>query len=166
LWVDRSLFSWFGVVFMALIGGTLWSGASDAIRMGRLRGRLPGLRAGALARPLHVVVSGTPLAEALRQRDLLARDPSLGIADSAGRLVALVSPHLVAMTPLERRPWVDVDSVARAVTAEGRIDSETSGLAMLEAVSANPGAELLVMVGEDVIGVLNVADVVARLEPK
>jgi Zn-dependent protease len=158
--------SWFSVVFMALIGGTLWAGATDAIRLGRLRQKLPALNAGGLARPLHVVVSGTPLSEALRQREELDRDPSLGVANSSGQLIGLVSPVLVAGVPVERRPWTEVDAVAAPVGAQQRIGAEASGMAVLDAVSANPGADLLVTVGEDVIGVLSVADVMARLEVK
>jgi Zn-dependent protease len=158
--------SWFGVVFMALIGGTLWTGASDAIRLGQLRVKLPTLRAGELARPLHVVGSGTPLSEALRQRDHLAGDPSLGVANTTGNLISLVSPGMVAAVPVERRPWVDVDSVSVPVGFDGRIDADVTGMAVLDAVNANPGRDLLVTVGEDVIGVLSVADVVARLESK
>ena len=37
---------------------------------------------------------------------------------------------------------------------------------VLDAVNANPGADLLVTVGEDVIGVLRAADVIAALESR
>lgn len=164
--------SWFGVAFTAVIGGTLWSGASDAIRMGELRGRLPVLRAGALARPLHLVASGTPLAEALRQRDLRAGAagaevaPALGVADSSGRLVAVVSARLVAGVPPARRPWVSVDAVARPAAEGARIASDATGLAVLDAVRADPAVDVLVTAGEDVVGVLSAADVAARLTAK
>lgn len=164
--VNGGLLSWFGVVFMALIGGTLWSGASDAIRMGELRVKLPRLNAGQLARPLHVVPSGTPLGEALRQRDLLERDPSLGVANSAGRLIGLVNPGMVAAVPVERRPWVDVDSVSAPIGPDARIDAGVTGMGVLDAVQSSPGRDLLVTVGEDVIGVLSAADVITRLESK
>ena len=167
LYANGIVTGFFSVLFTLLIGLTLWNGATEAIRMGELRRRLPAIQAGRLVRPLHVVVSGTPLAEALRQRDELGgKRRSLGVADRAGHLIALVHPHLIATVPDERRPWVDVDSVARAIAPAQRIPAETEGMAVLDAVNANPGADLLVTVGEDVIGVLRAADVIAALESK
>ena len=161
-----------GVIFMVMIAATLWSGASEAIRMAEVRRRLPLMQAGRMARPLYLVPSGTPLAEALRQRDDSgvthngSAPPSLGISDSTGRVIALVNGPALAAVPVERRPWVDVDTVARAVAPHQRIPAETSGMAMLEAVQANPGHDLLVTVGEDVVGVLRVTDVISMLEAR
>ena len=167
LYANGTVTGFFSVLFTLFIGLTLWTGASDAIRMGELRRRLPALQAGQLVRPLHLVVSGTPLAEALRQRDELAgRRRSLGVADRAGHLVALVRPQLIATVPVERRPWVAVDTVAQVIAPAQRIRADASGMAVLDAVNANPGHDLLVTVGEDVIGVLRAADVIAALESK
>ncbi len=166
LYANGTVSGMFSVLFTLAIGLTLWSGATQAIRMGELRRRLPGIRVRKLARPLHVVVSGTPLAEALRQRDELGRRRSLGVSDSAGHLVALVHPHLVASVPEERRPWITVDSVARPISPGQRIGADAAGMAVLDAVNANPGHDLLVTVGEDVIGVLRAVDVIAALDSK
>jgi Zn-dependent protease len=155
------------LVFMMMVSLTLWNGASDAIQMAEVKRRLPTLRAGPMARPLHLVPRGTPLAEALRQRDESgAEQPVLGIADAAGRVIALISGPAIATVPVERRPWVDVDSVASSVVPAQRIDAESTGSAMLDAVQANPGSDLLVTVGEDVIGVLRVIDVIAALQTR
>jgi Zn-dependent protease len=167
LYVNGTVTGFFSVLFTVLIGFTLWTGASDAIRMGELRRRLPALSAGALVRPLHMVVSGTPLAEALRQRDELGgRRPYLGVVDRSGQLIALVHPALIATVPNERRPWVDVDTVAQVIAPAQRIPADTAGMDVLDAVNANPGTDLLVTVGEDVIGVLRAADVIAALESR
>jgi Zn-dependent protease len=165
--VIRSV-SFISVIFLVLVALTLWNGASESIRVADVKRRLPLVRAGAMARPLHLVPSGTPLAEALRQRD--ERNPggqsTLGVSDSAGRVIALVSGRAAAAVPLGRRPWVDVDSVARAVAPQQRISADSTGMAVLEAVQANPGNDLLVTVGEDVVGVLRVQDVITMLESR
>jgi Zn-dependent protease len=154
-----------GLLFMLMVALTLWNGASEAIQMAEVKRRLPQLQAGRMARPLFLVPHGTPLAEALRRRDeSAANQPVIGIEDAAGRVVALVSGPAVAAVPLERRPWVDVDSVASTVAAGQRIPASSNGTAMLAAVQANPGSDLLVTVGEDVIGVLRVVDVISALQ--
>lgn len=165
LWLH--VFTLLGMIFMIMISGTLWSGAGEAIRTAEVRRRLPLMRAGKMIKPLHLVPSGTPLAEALRQRDEKAGTPaSLGISDSAGRVIALVNGSAAAIVPLERRPWVDVDTVASPVVPEQRIPAETAGPGVLEAVAANPGRDLLVTVGEDVIGILRITDVISMLESR
>ncbi len=111
-----------------------------------------------------LVSSGTPLAEALRQRDQAQPTQTvLGISDSAGRVIGLVNPRAVAAVPLERRPWIDVDAVARTVTPAQRIPAAATGPDVLAAVQANPDGDLLVTVGEDVVGVLLVTDVITML---
>src|SRR5262249_12085723 len=57
----------FGLVITIMVGASLWSGATQAIRMGQIGQQLPLLNAGRLARPLFPVTTGTPLAEAERQ---------------------------------------------------------------------------------------------------
>ena len=60
--------------------------------------------------------TGTPLAEAQRRRaEARPPDAALGVADSAGRLVALVDPAAADAVPAERRPWLAVDAVARGL---------------------------------------------------
>ena len=176
----RPVLTFISVLFVMLVAMTLWNGASEAIRIAGVKRRLPAVRAGEMARPLHLVLTGTPLAEALRQRDEAVRgepidataagagasvasiDPrvgdtvALGVCDSSGQVIALVSGVLAARVPIGRRPWVDVDSVSREVVPAQRIPADTVGMDVLEAVQANPGRDLLVTVGEDVVGVLRV----------
>jgi hypothetical protein len=73
---------------------------------------------------------------------------------------------MVAAVPVERRPWVDVDSVSAPIVPDARVNAGLTGMAVLDAIQANPGRDLLVFVGEDVIGVLSAADVITRLESK
>ena len=81
-------------------------------------------------------------------------------------MIALVNGLAAARVPINRRPWVDVDSVSRTVAPAQRIPADAAGMAVLEAVQANPGHDLLVTVGEDVVGVLRVRDVIAMLEAR
>ena len=46
------------------------------------------------------------------------------------------------------------------------LPAELSGHDLVEAVRANPGSEYVVTVGEDVLGVLRVADVIQVLESR
>jgi Zn-dependent protease len=162
-----NLITLFGLVFILLVVFTLWQGAGQSIRLARMTRRFPLVDLKALARPVFAVPSGTPLAEAQRQ----AAEPGapgnrvLAVADSSGRLVALVDAASVGAVPVERRPWVSVDSVARSLGGLPVLPLGLSGEEVIRAVQANPGAQYLVTAGEDVVGVLHVADLAAILEP-
>ncbi len=161
----------FGALLTMLVALTLWTGAGQAIRAGRLGPRVPLLNAGQLARPLFGVLSGTPLAEAQRRYaeafdGQSGREPVLAVVNSSGQLVGLVDETAAARVPAERRPWIALDAVARGLDPGRVLPAELSGHALVEAVRANPGSEYVVTVGEDVLGVLRVADVVQVLESR
>jgi Zn-dependent protease len=163
--------SFFGAALTLMVALTLWTGAGQAIRAGRLGPRVPLLNAGQLARPLFGVPSGTPLAEAQRRYAEAVgadtgREPVLAVVNSAGQLVGLVDETAAAQVPVDRRPWITVDTVSRGLDPGRVLPAELSGLALVEAVQANPGSEYLVTVGEDVLGVLRVADVIQALESR
>ena len=158
-----------GMALLVAVAATLWTGANGAVQGAVMRRRVPQLRAGSLARPLHLVLTGTPLSEALRQRDDMVAAaaggmlPSIGVANSAGRVIALLNGRKVAAIPLARRPWVDVDAASAPVGDAQRIDASSSGPDVLAAAQRNPDRDLLVTVGEDVVGVLALADIVTIL---
>jgi Zn-dependent protease len=156
-----------GLVFVLLVVLTLWQGAGQSIRLGRMTGRFPLVDLVALVRPLLTVPSGTPLGEAQRRR---AEDPRpdvvLAVTDSAGSLTALVDPVAAERVPVDRRPWVSVESVARSRDALTTLPLGLTGEQVVRALQAHPGAQYLVTAGEDVVGVLRVADVAAVLEPR
>ncbi|MFI1988705.1 site-2 protease family protein [Actinoplanes sp. NPDC020271] len=161
------LLTLFGMVFVLLVTLTLWHGAGQSIRLGRMTGRFPLINLGQLARPLLQVPAGTPLGEAQRRR---AEDPRpdvmLGVADSGGTLTALVDPVAAERVPVDRRPWVSVESVSRSRDALTSLPVGLTGEQVVRALQAHPGAQYLVTAGEDVVGVLRVADVAAVLEPR
>jgi Zn-dependent protease len=161
------LLTLFGLVFLLLVAFTLWQGASAAIRLARISERFPLIDLSVLARPVFVVPTGTPLAEA--QRRAIENGPpsgALGVSDSTGRLIALVLPDAVTAVPAERRPWTSIDEVARPVSDLTSIPVETRGEAVIRAVQANPGSEYLVTAGDDVVGVLRLTDLAHLLEPR
>ncbi|MBO0867129.1 MAG: site-2 protease family protein [Micromonosporaceae bacterium] len=168
-----------GLVITVMVAVSLWSGATQAIRMGQIGQQLPLVNAGRLARPLYPVTTGTPLAEAERQlaeaRHQMAGapwgaarvpEPVMAVVDSGGRLLGVVNGEAASAVPVERRPWVTIDTVARTLQPNQVLSAELSGMDMIRAVQANPATEYVVTTGEDVIGVLRVADLMNVLEAR
>jgi Zn-dependent protease len=157
----------FGLLFILLVVVTLWQGAGQSIRLARMTRRFPLVDLRALARPVLSVPSGTSLGEAQRRA---AEDDrpglALAVADSSGRILALVDPMGAERVPVERRPWVSVDTVARGVDAMPALSAGLTGEQVVRAVQAHPGAQYLVTAGDDVLGVLHVADLAGVLEPR
>ena len=155
--------SLFSLIFMALVAVTLWQGASASIAHGRLGARLPSVNLRQMAHPVFSVTAGTPLSEASRRVAESSRpDAVLAVADASGRLVALVHEQAAAAVPPERRPWVPVESVARALDPRRSLPADLTGEDVVRAVQANPAPTYLVVSGENVVGVLRTADL-ARL---
>ncbi|MER5454829.1 site-2 protease family protein [Micromonospora sp. NPDC002389] len=90
---------------------------------------------------------------------------ALLVTDSAGRPVAVVDPAAAAAVPEARRPWIAVDAVARSIADLPTLPVETDGERVLEGVQAHPAAQYLVTAGEDVVGILHIADLARLLEP-
>ena len=147
------------LAFVVLVALTMWQGATVAIAQGRLAARLPQINLREISRPVVTVSSGTPLAEAIRQlSQSTVPEGALAIADTSGRVVALVHEEAAAAVPVDRRPWVPVDSVARTLESGRTLPVDLSGEALLRAVQANPAPTYLVVSGADVVGVLRFAD--------
>src|SRR3954447_26044401 len=146
----------------------LWLGfgAFATMRQSEVRARLPGLSAGALARPALPVDGGLPLAEALR-RAQTAGATALVAVDSRGTPVALMNGAAADATPVERRPWVTLASVSRPITADLQVAAGMAGEELLRLLEDHPASEYLVL-GDDgqPSGVLAAVDLVARLDPQ
>jgi Zn-dependent protease len=163
--------SWIALAVSVIVGYTLWTGATQAIRFGRVGGRLPMVNAGLLARPLFAVPTGTPLAEAQRRYDEAtpppgSPPPALAVVNSAGHLLGVVNEAALAAVPPERRPWVAVDTVAAGLHRDRILPAQLGGMDLIQAVRAHPASEYVVTLGEDVVGVLRVADVMRVLESR
>ncbi|MER5333619.1 M50 family metallopeptidase [Micromonospora sp. NPDC002717] len=151
---------------MLLVAFTLWRGAGQSIRMARISRRFPLIDLSRLSRPVLAVPTGTPLAEAQRRAAGATPGAALLVTDSAGRPVALVDPTAAEAVPAERRPWLAVDAVARSLADLPAMPVGLDGERVMEAVQTHPGAQYLVTSGEDVVGILHIADLAQLLEPQ
>ncbi|WSG35391.1 site-2 protease family protein [Micromonospora ureilytica] len=151
---------------MLLVAVTLWRGAGQSIRAARVSRRFPLIDLARLARAVWPVATGTPLAEAQRRRAESGQpDAALLVTDSTGRPVALVDPAAADAVPVERRPWLAVDAVARSLGTLPTLSVGWDGERVMEAVQTHPGAQYVVTSGEDVVGILHIADLAQLLEP-
>ena len=154
--------SWPGAAIAVVVALSLWSGATQALRWGRLT-RYAGLvSAGRLARRLWVVPVGTPLSEALRlyERSGESGRGCLGVTDSAGELFGVVDPDRAAAVPQRRRPWVGVETVTAGVDVRRALPADLAGVPLIRTVGSYPDAVHLVTLGEGRVGVLRVAELV------
>jgi Zn-dependent protease len=160
---SRERIGLFTILWGALIAVFIWTGATQAIQGAKVRERLPRLRTRALTRRALPVTADMPLAEALRRaHDAHAR--ALVIVDSEERPTALVNEAAVRATPEQRRPWVPVGGLARALEGGLIIEADLEGENLVRAMQAAPATEYLVVepTTREVYGVLATADVDAE----
>ncbi|MBB5789201.1 site-2 protease family protein [Jiangella mangrovi] len=147
------------IVWAGLVAALLWSGASQALAVGRMRARLPRLDTRTLARRAAPVAADLPVSEALRQARE-ANVTSLVIVDSAGRPTGLVKEAAVAAIPEQRRPWVAIGQSARSLQQGMVLALDVTGEALLKAMRDTPASEYLVVDAQGrVYGVLVSSDV-------
>ncbi len=153
----------FGMVWAGLVAALMWTGATQALAVGRMRARLPRLDTRTLARRAAPVAPDLPVSEALKQADL-AGVTSLVVVDSAGRPTGLVSEAAVTAIPEQRRPWVTIAQSARSLEKGMVLALDVTGDALLRAIRETPASEYLVVDEHGrVYGVLATADVDAAL---
>jgi Zn-dependent protease len=145
-------------LWLAFIAIFMWMQAGQAISAARVRQRLPAISARALARRAIPVPAATPLAEAVRQAEA-AHARALVVVDHDANPIALVNEDAVIATPEQRRPWIEVGSMARALGPGLVLPADLSGLELIEAVQSTPATEyLLVEPSGQIYGVLAAAD--------
>ncbi|HEY9376898.1 MAG TPA: M50 family metallopeptidase [Jiangellaceae bacterium] len=152
-----------GVVWSALVAVLLWTGASQALVVGRVRSRLPLLDLERLTRRAAPIAADIPLAEALRQAHSRGVQ-ALVVVDSYGRPTGLVSEASVVATPTQRRPWIPVGQVARVLQTGLVLPVGIGGEELLRRMRETPASEYLVVDDDGgIFGVLATADVDAAL---
>lgn len=145
-------------LWVVVIAAFMWTGATQSIKATRFRERLPALQARRLARRTVSVAASTPLAEAIRQADA-AGARAIVVVDHDSKPLAIVNEAAVTATPPERRPWVDVGSMARSIDPSLVLSADLHGMALLDAISRSPASEyLLVEASGQVVGVLATRD--------
>jgi Zn-dependent protease len=143
------------LVFIAIF---MWMSSGQAIRAAKVRDRLPGLQARRLARRAIAIPGNIPLAEAIRRADE-AQARALVVVDYESTPIAIVNETAVMATPPQRRPWIEVGSLARAIEPGIVLSADLSGLELIEAVQRAPATEyLLIEPSGQVFGVLATSD--------
>ena len=145
-------------LWLLVIAGFIWIQSTQAIKAARIRERLPAVSARTLARHAIPVSASLPLAEAVR-RAQEAGARALVIVDHENTPTAVVSEAAVQATPEERRPWIEVGSLARTLSPEMVLSADLSGMELIKAVQQAPASEyLLIESSGKVLGVLATAD--------
>lgn len=154
----------FGYVIIFMIAVFLWTGASHALTVTKLRSRLPALQARQLARPAIGVPADLPVAEAIR-RAQEARAGSVVVLTSDGRPAGIVSEAAVLSTPEERRPWLPVGDLARRLEDGLFLSVDLAGEELLKAMNTTPASEYVVLQPDgQIYGVLVSKDVNAAFK--
>ncbi len=145
-------------LWLIIVAVFMWMSAGQALRAARLRERLPGIQARALARRAIPIPPTLPLSEAIRRADL-AQARALVVVDHNAKPIAIVNEGAVIATPEQRRPWVDAGSLARTLDDGMVLSADLSGMDLIEAVRKAPASEyLLVEPSGQVYGVLATSD--------
>lgn len=147
------------LVWGALVASFIWIGASEAIRVARLKERIPLLNARTLARRVVEVPPGTPLSEAIRRANEVQAG-AIVVVDHDGEPTGIVNETAVNATPEHRRPWVEADTLTRALGPDLVLPADITGEDLIVAIRRAPATEyLLVEPGGKVFGVLATEDV-------
>jgi len=146
------------LIWLAFIAVFMWISSGQAIRAAKVRDRLPGLQARRLARRAIAIPGNVPLAEAIRRADE-AQARALVVVDHDATPIAIVNETAVMATPPQRRPWIEVGSLARAIEPGIVLSADLSGIELIEAVQRSPATEyLLIEPSGQVFGVLATTD--------
>jgi Zn-dependent protease len=155
---DSSSDQVFDAAWLAVIAIFMWFGAGQAIKVTKIRERLPTLQARLLARRAIPIQASLPLAEAIRRADA-AQARALVVVDHEDKPIAIVNESAVMATPPQRRPWIEAGSLARTLDPSLVLPADLSGMDLLEAVRKAPAPEyLLVEPSGKVFGVLAARD--------
>ena len=147
------------LVLVFILGLFLWTGATAAMAHARLRERLPALVARPLARRTLTVPAELPLAEAVR-RAQEEQAGSIVTVGADGTPLGIVSEAAVTAMPADRRPWVPVSTVARAMEEGLTLPATIAGEDLILAISRRPAEEYLLVEDDGrIYGVLSTADV-------
>jgi Zn-dependent protease len=145
-------------IWLAIIAVFMWISAGQAIRAAKVRQRLPALQARRLARRAIPIPGNVPLAEAIRRADA-AQARALVVVDHESTPIGIVNETAVIATPEQRRPWIEVGTLARAIAPGLVLSADLSGTALIEAVQRAPASEyLLIEPSGQVFGVLATSD--------
>ncbi len=153
------------IVWTVVIGGFLWSGAGQAIRVARSRAVVSTLSVASLTRPAVVVPETSSVGEA-GAVVAAAGGPDVFavVTDAYGRPTACVDNAAAAAVPVQSMASTPISSVVVALP-DGTVDLDMDGPAMLSRLAdLDPGYPLVAVLSERrVVGVLEISRVLAAL---
>jgi Zn-dependent protease len=145
-------------LWLVIIAAFMWLQSGQAIRSAKVRERLPGIQARALARRAIPIPASLPLAEAVRRAEE-AQARALVVVDHEETPIAIVNEDAVIATPAQRRPWIEAGSLARTIEPGMVLSADLSGMDLIDAVRKVPASEyLLIEPSGQVYGVLAATD--------
>jgi len=153
------------VLWSALIGALLWTGAGAAISNGRRREAVAGLSAARLAGTAVTVPLGSTVAAALQARTAAAVEgvpPYFVVVVGHDQVpLAVLDVDAVAAVPSAAQDQTSVDAVAVPFVQGSAVPPELAGTELLTHLAQRSGGARLVPVvaGGRVTGVLDLADV-------
>ncbi|MCK9793746.1 site-2 protease family protein [Isoptericola sp. 4D.3] len=156
--------SWVTVMWAALVGAFLWSGAGDTIKGAQARERVAGLSARGLAVPAVVVPVSTTVAGV---SDAAARHAGavVAVVGPAGEPVGWVDPSAVASVPAGQAATTPVEAVVVPFPPGSAVPADLVGDDLLDRLArGSSGARVVPVLDAGVLtGVLDVARVAAAL---
>ncbi|WP_402465921.1 site-2 protease family protein [Isoptericola aurantiacus] len=155
------------VMWAALIGAFLWSGATEAMRAGRRRETVARIDVRSLAIAAVVVPTGTSLTDAGRAANG-RREVAVVVVDADGAPRGWVDSRAAASVPADQAGSTPVEAVLVPFPAGSQVSADASGPALLEHLAQSSGGARVVPVldGGRVTGVLDVARVAAAVRPQ
>jgi Zn-dependent protease len=161
----------FMVMWAAIIGAFLWSGATDAIRSSRRQQRVAALDVATLSTAAVVVPTGAgvdAVARALASRaNPGGGEVAVVVVDAAGAPLGWIDARAASAVPPDVAAATPVDAVLVPFTAGSAVQAHESGPDLLDHLARTSGGARVVPVlsGALVSGVLDVAGVAAALRP-
>ncbi|PFG43076.1 Zn-dependent protease [Isoptericola jiangsuensis] len=155
------------VMWAALIGAFLWSGASAAIRTGQRRDAVDRLTVTGLMTPAVVLPRGAAVVDAGRAAAGRGEVAVVVVGDD-GAPVGWVDPRAAAQVPAVQAEGVGIESVLVPFGAAAPVDVDAAGAGLLDHLARTAGGARVVPVvgpGGRVVGVLDVARVAAAVRP-
>lgn len=151
------------VLWLLVVAGLLWQGATQAIRHARWHRLLPDITVRSLLRPAVTVGASVSLAEALRTaREAEVRE--IVVVDPPGSPVAVVDPATARSVPAGRRTTTSVMAVAESLPRGATVPVDYGGQDLLTHMQDHLAPRYAVREHEGaIVGVLAWNDVTSAL---
>ncbi|MFD1506842.1 peptidase M50 [Georgenia yuyongxinii] len=151
------------VVWVALLGSFLWSGAGQTLRAAQVQRSAQGLDLLALATPALALPAVARLADL--PAALAGREGSAVVLVEQGRPVALLDPAAVRQVPPENYAATPLTAVARGLAPEQAVDALRGADALAAVARAQRhGPVVVLLVDGGVLGVVEVARVARQVQ--